>query len=138
MCGRVRLPDDVRLIKEELKIRWDEHREPEKRYNVPPSIVFNVVTYDRERDRRRECYRTCCGAKETRPGRRSKSRAGKIARKRNQHRAGESVARDFYLPTRLDLNRGIIIPPSASAAPNSAIVAGSGKPPCVLPPVSSL
>jgi putative SOS response-associated peptidase YedK len=49
MCGRVRLPDDVRLIKEELKIRWDEHREPEKRYNVPPSLAINVVIWDRAR-----------------------------------------------------------------------------------------
>jgi putative SOS response-associated peptidase YedK len=49
MCGRVRLPEDVRLVKEELKIRWDEFQDPPKRYNVPPTSLINVVIFDAKR-----------------------------------------------------------------------------------------
>jgi hypothetical protein len=39
MCGRVKLPEDVSLTKELLKIQWDRLRDYEPRYNVPPTTM---------------------------------------------------------------------------------------------------
>ena len=44
MCGRVKLPEDVSLTKELLKIQWDRLRDYEPRYNVPPTTMVPVVT----------------------------------------------------------------------------------------------
>lgn len=49
MCRRLRLPDDLDAIAAQLQIRCDVRCEPERRYNVSPPLLVNVITYDRER-----------------------------------------------------------------------------------------
>lgn len=44
MCGRVKLPDDVSELRQELAIRWDKLGEYRPRYNVAPTALVPVVT----------------------------------------------------------------------------------------------
>lgn len=44
MCGRVKLPEDVSLTKEILRIKWDRLSEYVPRYNVAPTTMVPVVT----------------------------------------------------------------------------------------------
>src|ERR1017187_9800898 len=44
MCGRVRLPDDVTELRQELRIKWDRLGDYKPRYNVAPTTQIPVVT----------------------------------------------------------------------------------------------
>ncbi len=44
MCGRVKLPEDVSLTKEILRIQWDRLGDYRPRYNVAPTTQIPVVT----------------------------------------------------------------------------------------------
>lgn len=45
MCGRVRLPEDISEIKQDLKIEWDKLGDYQPHWNVPPTADLPVVTY---------------------------------------------------------------------------------------------
>jgi putative SOS response-associated peptidase YedK len=43
MCGRLKLPEDIVALKQELGIRWDELPDYEPRYNLAPASPVPVV-----------------------------------------------------------------------------------------------